>query len=76
MTQFVKTQIPVLIGEKSPVMCMATITADENTVTISMVADGPQARDLVAFMAATEPQALAFVAIPVTPHDKRFKENL
>ena len=64
--------IPILIPGKEDsqeyVMALGDMLADGNEIRVSMnfVAVGDNARDLVAALTAGEPQALRFVAIPVS----------
>jgi hypothetical protein len=76
MIHISKTQIPVIIGDDyQHVMCEATIIQQNDVVTITMTANGQSANDLMAVLTATEPMGLSFIAIPVTPHKLRIKEN-
>jgi hypothetical protein len=43
---------------------------------ISITAEGTDAKDLVALMTSGEPQALRFVAIPVSPRTTTSKERM
>lgn len=65
-----RTQIPILIGENyKHVMCSAFVIEEGDTVTVTMTAKGPDAATLAALMTSGEPQALQFVAIPITPRN-------
>lgn len=65
------TQIPVLLGGNNYRHVMGTVEWEQDGDNVKMVlsvsATGENASDLVAYLTSGEPQALQFVAIPVTP---------
>lgn len=70
MAEYMRTQIPVLIGHNyEHVMCQAVINVEGDSVTVTMAAKGTEARELLALMTESEIMALSFVAIPVTPRN-------
>lgn len=76
MINITKRQIPVMLGEDyQHVMGEAIIMEQNDVVTVTITAKGTNARDLIAVLSAMEPMGLSFIAIPVTPHQPRIKEN-
>lgn len=70
MAEYIRKQIPVLVGHNyEHVMCQAVVNVEGDTVTVTMSAKGPQARELLAVTTENELMALSFVAIPVTPRN-------
>lgn len=67
--ELIDTVIPIFLREGDHVMGEVTARVQGDSVALSMVvtATGPRASDLVAILTSGEPQALRFVAIPVTP---------
>lgn len=79
MGRTTNTQIPILIGDNyKNLMGHADLIEEGNVVQlfISITAEGTDAKDLVALMTSGEPQALKFVAIPVSPRTTKSKENM